>query len=406
MTMLLRTRVAIVGAGPAGLVLANVLQQAGIDCLVVERRSRAHVENRARAGLIEHRTVEFLRAHGLADRLLAEGVAHGSCEFRHGGGRFSVPYRELAGGRVHHVYPQQFLVRDLIEAYLAGGGTLLFSHPAVALAELDASDGERAVLRCEAPGSEPVVIECDFIAGCDGFYGTARPAVPEGRLRASTKQHEFGWLAVLAETPPATGEIIYALHRDGFAGHMLRTSSVSRFYLQCPVGDQPENWSDDRIWSALRRRLGLSEAELRPGPIIEKTVLEMRSFVAEPMRYGRLFLVGDAAHIITPAGGKGMNLAIADAAELADRLLAHYRSGNSGVLDGYSAARLPDIWRAQEFSHWLLHLLHSPAAAGQEDFAFLHRLQLSRLDQLRDSAAFAASFADSYAGPPAREPVR
>ncbi|MCC9310640.1 4-hydroxybenzoate 3-monooxygenase [Kitasatospora sp. RB6PN24] len=403
--MLLRTRVAIVGAGPAGLVLANVLRQAGIDCLVVERRSRAHVENRARAGLIEHRTVEFLRAHGLAGRLLAEGAEHGSCEFRHGDGRFSVPYRELAGGRAHHVYPQQSLVRDLIAAYLADGGTLLFSHPAMAVADLDAPDGERAVLRCESPDSDPVLIECDFIAGCDGFYGAARPAVPAGRLRADVKQHEFGWLAVLAETPPATNEIIYALHRDGFAGHMLRTSSVSRFYLQCPVGDHPENWSDDRIWSALHRRLGLSDSELRPGPIIEKTVLDMRGFVAEPMRCGRLFLVGDAAHIITPAGGKGMNLAIADAAELADRLLVHYRSGNSAVLDGYSAARLPDIWHAQEFSHWLLHLLHSPVA-GREDSAFLHRLQLSRLDRLRDSAAFAASFADSYAGPPARSPVR
>ncbi|MGE7437157.1 4-hydroxybenzoate 3-monooxygenase [Kitasatospora sp. NPDC001175] len=393
--MRLRTRVAVVGAGPAGLVLANVLQQAGIDSVVVERQSRPYVEARARAGVLEHRTVEILDAHGLADRLLAEGGRHGSCEFRHQGERFSVRYQELAGDRAHYVYPQQFLVRDLIAAYLSGGGQLLFSHSAVAL---DGLDGDRPVLRCEPDGdAESVEIECDFIAGCDGFYGASRPAVPAGRLRAYGRQHEFGWLAVLAETPPAGEEIIYALHEDGFAGHMLRTPSITRFYLQCPVGDQPENWPDERIWSSLHRRLGMTAAELKPGPITEKNVLDMRSFVVEPMQYGRLFLVGDAAHIITPAGGKGMNLAIADAEELATRLLAHYRGAGARALDGYSAACLPRIWQAQEFSHWMLHLLHSPAA-DQDDSAFLHRLQLSRLAQLRDSAAYATNFSDSYVG--------
>ncbi|MGK4581531.1 4-hydroxybenzoate 3-monooxygenase [Kitasatospora sp. HPMI-4] len=393
--MRLGTRVAIVGAGPAGLALANVLQQAGIDCVVVERQSRAYVEARARAGVLEHRTVEFLNDHGLADRLLAEGARHGSCEFRHLGERFSVRYRDLTGGREHHVYPQQFLVRDLISAYLAGGGQLFFSHPAVAL---DGLDGDRPVLRCQPDGdAEPLELECDFVAGCDGFYGASRQAVPAGRLRAYEKQHEFGWLALLAETPPAGDEIIYALHEDGFAGHMLRTPSVTRFYLQCPVGDHPENWPDQRIWSALHRRLGMTDAELAPGPITEKNVLDMRSFVVEPMQYGRLFLAGDAAHIITPAGGKGMNLALADAEELATRLLAHYRGAGTHALDGYSAACLPRIWQAQEFSHWMLHLLHSPAA-GQDDSAFLHRLQLSRLTQLRDSPAYSTMFSDSYVG--------
>ncbi|MDH6124057.1 4-hydroxybenzoate 3-monooxygenase [Kitasatospora sp. GP82] len=397
--MRLGTRVAIVGAGPAGLVLANVLQRAGIDCVVVERQTRSYVEARARAGLIEHRTVEFLRRHGLAERLLAEGAEHGSCEFRFQGERFSIPYRDLAGDRSHYVYPQQFLVRDLVESYLDAGGKLLFSHPVVAL---DGLDGDRPVLRCEpAEGSQPLELECDFVAGCDGFHGVSRQAVPDGRLRAFSKHHEFGWLAVLAETPPASEQIIYALHEDGFAGHMLRTPSVTRFYLQCPVGDVPENWPDERIWSALWRRLGMTPEELKPGEITEKNVLDMRSFVVEPMQHGRLFLVGDAAHIITPAGGKGMNLAIADAEELAVRLLAHYGGADADALDGYSAACLPRIWQAQEFSHWMLHLLHSPAAR-QTDSDFMHRLQLSRLAQLRDSATYSMMFSDSYVGAPGR----
>ncbi|GAA1937654.1 4-hydroxybenzoate 3-monooxygenase [Kitasatospora viridis] len=396
----LRTQVAVIGAGPAGLVLANVLRQAGIDCLVLERHSREYVQARARAGLIEPGTVEFLARHGLAGQLVAEGAEHGACEFRHRGERFSVPYGELSGGRVHHVYPQQFLVRDLIDAYLDAGGTLLFEQGAEALTGLD---GDRALVR-----AADVEIECEFVAGADGFHGISRAAVPE-RLRQGHgqhefgqheygKQHEFGWLAVLAETPPATREIVYALHEDGFAGHMLRTPSVSRFYLQCPLGDDPANWPDERIWSALHRRLAMTGDELKPGPITEKAVLDMRSHVTEPMRHGRLFLLGDAAHIISPAGGKGMNLAIADAAELARRLLAHY-AGREGELAGYSAARLPRIWQAQEFSHWLLHLLHSPDPDGP-DAPFLHRLQLSRLAQLRDSPAHSTAFAVNYVGAP------
>ncbi|MFE9428503.1 4-hydroxybenzoate 3-monooxygenase [Kitasatospora sp. NPDC006697] len=394
--MRIRTRVAVVGAGPAGLVVANTLQQAGIDTVVVESRSRAHVESRARAGLIEHRTVELLDALGLAGRLREEGTVHGSCEFRHRGERFSVPYRELAGGRAHHVYPQQALVRDMITAHLDLGGRAHFSHPAVAVTGLD---GDRALVRCEPlpeAGEEPLEIECDFVAGCDGFHGVSRTTAAH-RLTAHERRHEFGWLAVLAETPPATEEIVYALHRDGFAGHMLRTPEVSRFYLQCPVGDRVENWPDERIWTALRRRLDMDETVLREGPLIEKSMVDMRSVVTEPMQSGRLLLAGDAAHVISPAGGKGMNLAIADAAELSRRLIAHYQ-GDAGAPAGYSAARLPDIWRAQEFSHWMLHLLHSPDPA-ERDAAFLYRLQLSRLAQLRDHPAYARNFADGYAGP-------
>ncbi|MFI9269703.1 4-hydroxybenzoate 3-monooxygenase [Kitasatospora sp. NPDC052896] len=386
----------IIGAGPAGLLLANALRQAGVDCVLVERHSRAHVEARARAGVIEQRTVELLDGYGLAGPLLATGARHGSCEFRHRGGRFSVPYGELTGGRTHFVYPQQSLVRDLAEAYLAGGGQLLFSHPARAL---DGLTGDRPVLRCApADGDGPeLAIECDYVAGCDGSYGIARRSVPTGGLREYGRQHEWGWLAVLAETPPATEQIIYALHQEGFAGHMLRTPTVSRFYLQCPVGDSPENWPDERIWSALHRRLDLTADELRPGPITERTVLEMRSLVVEPMRYGRLFLAGDAAHIITPAGAKGMNLAIADAHELAERLIARCRGADAAVLDGYSDARLPRIWQAQEFSHWFLQLLHSPVAEPA-DAAFLHRLRVSRLSQLQGSTPFAGLFARQYVG--------
>jgi p-hydroxybenzoate 3-monooxygenase len=373
--------------------LANVLSAAGIGTIVIEKHSCAYVEARSRAGLVEHRTVTFLDRHGLADGLLSAGVPHASCEFRYRGERLSVPYGELTGGCAHYVYPQQDLVRDLTNAYLARGGELHFSCPAM---EVDTDRG--VVSARSAETGEEVEIECDFIAGCDGFHGVSRRSVPAERLRSFSRRHEFGWLAVLAEAPPSTKEIVYALHEEGFAGHMLRTPSVSRYYLQCPVGDSADNWSDQRIWSALERRLAAPGFHLTTGPITEKAVLDMRSVVSEQMdHHGRLFLVGDAAHIITPVGGKGMNLAIADAEELAAGLHAHYADGSSARLRAYSATCLPRIWRAQEFSHWMLQLIHSPAVEPA-DRPFLHQLQLSRLAQLGSSPTYAAMFADSYVG--------
>ncbi|MFD7919197.1 4-hydroxybenzoate 3-monooxygenase [Streptomyces sp. NPDC059740] len=391
-----RTQVGIIGAGPAGLTLAGVLRQAGIDVVVVEKYDRERVEARARAGAIEHRVVRFLARHGLADRMLREGTPHGRCEFRYDGLRFSVPYAELSGGCHHYVYPQQFLVRDLADAFLAAGGDLRYSRPAVAV------DPERAVIRVRAAedgdggSGEEYELECDFVAACDGFHGVSRRSVPAGRLRTHERRHGVGWLAVLAQAPPSTEEIIYALHEDGFAGHMLRTSEISRFYLQCPPGDTPAAWSEDRIWTALEQRLAADGWKLTTGPVTEKAVLDMRSVVSERMDHGRMFLVGDAAHIITPAGGKGMNLALGDAEELAAALVDHYR-GEDTRLAAYSATRVPRIWQAQEFSHWLLGITHRPEDESPDDL-FPHRLRTARLAQLRDSVGLATWFARSYVG--------
>ncbi|MGW7410903.1 4-hydroxybenzoate 3-monooxygenase [Streptomyces sp. NPDC054863] len=393
-----RVTVGIIGAGPAGLLLGNLLLAAGVDCAVFERRSRAHIEQRARAGLIAHPTVELLKRHGLADRLLADGTRHTACEFRHRGERFSVPYSDLAGGRAHYVYPQQFLVRDLVAAFLRAGGTLHFDTACTALRRLR---GPGPAILCTTGPAETARTRCDYIAGCDGQHGVSPPALPPGHAQTYRTLHPAGWLAVLAQAPPATTEIIYGLHRDGFAGHMLRTPQVSRFYLQCPAGDDPDNWPDERIWAQLHHRLALRDSDwhLNTGPILDKHVLDLRSCVTSPMQYGKLYLVGDAAHVISPAGAKGMNLAIADAAALAAGITDSVHRGNTDLLDRYSALRLPSIRRAQEFSHWLLQLLHTTTDTGPgADFAL--RLRLARLRQLRDSRTCAAAFAENYVGMP------
>ncbi|WP_405588960.1 4-hydroxybenzoate 3-monooxygenase [Streptomyces sp. NBC_01190] len=394
--MSIRTQVGIIGAGPAGLTLANILSAEGIDCVVVEKRSRSHVENRARAGLVEPRTVAALDRYGLADGLLAHGVPHRSCEFRRDGERFSLPYGMLTDGRQHLVYPQQRLVADLIAAREAAGGILHFSHPAVSLGVADLPAGGKITVESAASG-ERIDIECDVIAGCDGFHGISRRAVPEKRLRPVVKQHDSAWLAVLADAPPSTHEIVYALHNEGYAGHMLRTPTISRYYLQCPLGDAAEQWSDDRIWSALDRRLSAPDWKLNTGEITQRSVLDMRSYMSSRMDFGNLFLVGDAAHIITPAGGKGMNLAIADAVELASSLLAYF-AGDERRIRSYSALRIADTWQCQEFSHWLLQLLHTPAPEAG-DHSFMSSLQSARLDRLRSHPSYATAFAESYVGP-------
>ncbi|MET7608588.1 4-hydroxybenzoate 3-monooxygenase [Streptomyces avermitilis] len=395
--MHIRTQVGIIGAGPAGLTLANILTAEGVDCIVVETQPRAHVVSRARAALVEPRTVVALDRYGLADGLLSAGMPHGSCEFRGNGERFSVPYSVLAGGRYHQVYPQQLLHADLIAARDAAGGALYFQHAAVALKAGDLSEGGTITVESAQSGSR-FDIECDVIAGCDGFHGVARRAVPLEHLRPRVKQHDFGWLAVLADATPSTTDIVYALHDDGYAGHMLRTSTVSRYYLQCPVGDSADNWSDDRIWSELERRLAVPDWKLTTGRITQRNVLDMRSYMSTRMDFGSLFLVGDAAHTITPAGGKGMNLAIADSVALASALTHYFRAGGTDRLRAYSAERIADNWRSQEFSHWFMQLLHTPAGEAG-DASFMRRLRSSRLDMLRSSTAHASAFAESYVGP-------
>ncbi|WP_200797354.1 4-hydroxybenzoate 3-monooxygenase [Streptoalloteichus hindustanus] len=388
------TKVAVIGAGPAGLIVANLLRKAGVDCVVVERHTRAYVEQRPRAGMIEHRVVEMLRRHGLADRLDQMADAHTSCEFRIDGRRHEIDYSALYGGRRHYVYPQQELVTDLVAAFLGTGGDLRFQAEGVRLHDLDTE--RPSVTYTDAATGRAARIDCDFVAGCDGFHGVSRASVPAGALTEYSHHHGINWLSVLAAAPPSTRSVIYAIHPDGFAGHMLRSSTVSRFYLQCPVGDSVDNWPDERVWAELRKRLALRDERwtLTEGPITEKRMLDMRSFVVEPMGHGRLHLAGDAAHVITPVGGKGMNLALHDGERLAEALAAHY-AGSDALLGAYSETCLRRVWRCQEFSRWMTEMLHAPAGEGG---AFQRRLAVARLEHILSSPVAAAAFAEDYLG--------
>lgn len=385
-----QTSVAIIGAGPAGLTLANLLHRRGVPCTVVEKFDREQLLGRARAGMLEYRTVELLKRMGLADRMLAEGHPHSQCEFRSAGRSFCLDLPSYYEGRSHHIFPQQEVVKDLLEGLEAAGGDVRLGCAAVGL---DVS-GPRPVVAL-ADGSS---LAADVVAGADGTYGVARATAPPGGIREYTMQHEFQWLTLLALAPPSAGWTIYAQHERGFAGHLLRSDSVTRFHLQVPTTDTVEDWPDDRIWEELHARLAHPGWTLNDGPVLSKNMLEMQSRVSEPMQYGKVFLLGDAAHIITPSGGKGMNLAIADALEL-DRVLAEYdASGDARVLEEYSAVRIPDIWRAQEFSYSLIHMMHT-YAAGSPDAEFRQKLQESRLWQLEHADAYVRSFAASFVGP-------
>ncbi|MFD9891418.1 4-hydroxybenzoate 3-monooxygenase [Amycolatopsis sp. NPDC059027] len=385
--------VAVVGAGPSGLVLANILHDAGVPTVVFERASRAHVEHRARAGLIEYRTVQTLRAHGLADGLLRSGTTHDSCEFRFAGERFTLDYGRFTGERVHYVYPQQFLVRDLIDRLLRNGGKILFDTPVTAISEL--GSGQPVVGFTDETGTERA-LPATFVAGCDGSLGVCRRMAPGVEQRTVTHDYRAGLLAVLSATPPITTDMVYALHRDGCAIHALRTPETSRFYLQADPGDDLTAWDDERIWAELRRRFAVAEGPLPgPGRIIEKNLFTMRSAVTEELRYGGMFLVGDAAHTITPFGGKGMNLAIADAADLARAVLLAMRTGDDRGLAGYSAEVNRRVWATQEFSHSMIDLLCATAGGDPE---FHYRLQVARLKKWHSSSANAAGFASEYAG--------
>ncbi|WP_037672948.1 4-hydroxybenzoate 3-monooxygenase [Streptomyces griseus] len=389
--------VVVVGAGPAGLTLGNILRAASVDCVVLETESREFVERRPRAGVIEEWAVRELGRRGLAENLLRRAQPHTACEFRFGGERHRFDYTETTG-RHHYVYPQPLLVTDLVHEYAdVRGGDVRFSVRDVQLHDLD-TDRPSVSYTCPETGVRQV-LDCDFVAGCDGARGVSRAALPAERTRVARHDYGVGWLALLAEAPPSSDCVLFGAHPRGFAGHMARSPGVTRYYLQCPPGDDPENWPHDRVWAELQERLGAAgAAPLTEGPLIEKRVLAMHDYVVEPMASGRLFLAGDAAHLVAPIAAKGMNLALHDAFLLGDALAARLTSGDDSGLAGYSEASLRRVWDYQEFSQWLSELYHGSAAGDP----FRAGTTLARLRRLFTSPTAAAAFAEQYLGTAAR----
>jgi p-hydroxybenzoate 3-monooxygenase len=388
-----RTQVGIVGAGPAGLFLSCLLARAGIDSIVLEDRSRDYVENRIRAGVLEQGTVDLLNEAGLGARMQRDGLGHAGIEIRFDGRGHRIDFRALTGKAIT-VYGQHELVKDLIAARLAEGGPLHFEVSDVAVEGFDTGSPS---IRYKS-GGESHAIACDFIAGCDGFHGICRPSVPAGLLTIYERSYPFAWMGILAEAPPASKELIYAHNERGFALLSMRSPTLSRLYVQCGPEDDSAQWPDDRIWDELQRRTATSDGAFRvpQGAVLQKGITPMRSFVAEPMQCGRLFLAGDAAHIVPPTGAKGMNLAMADVHHLAQALAAYYRSGAMDLLEGYSARCLRRVWKAQRFSWWMTTMLHR----HPEDSPFDRRRQLAELDYLTGSEAAMRSLAENYVGLP------
>ncbi|MFF7275231.1 4-hydroxybenzoate 3-monooxygenase [Streptomyces griseorubiginosus] len=382
------TTVVVIGAGPAGMTVATLLQHSGIDCVVLERRSREHVARRQRAGIVETRAVRMFDSWGLTDKVLGGIPYDGILEFRVDGRSHLVSDSDGSDGPAARLCPQQVLVQKLTETFLEGGGDLRFEASDVSLHDLT---GDRPTIRYRAPDGTPHALTCDFVAGCDGDHGVSRTAVPDGVLTAHAFDHGIGWLTVLADAPPPAHPLL-AVSAQGFAAHFPRGPHASRYYLQCPPDDTPDAWPDQRVWDALRTRLG--DPDLVPGPITDREVFRLRSLVHDPMSYGRLFLVGDAAHIVSPMGGKGMNLALYDADLLVRAVRDVVRDGDDTALSSYSARCLRRVWNDQEFSHWLTRTLHD---AGDAD-PFPRHLARARLDRLFHSPAAARAFAELMTG--------
>ena len=388
----MRTQVGIVGAGPAGLLLSQLLHLQGIETVILERRSREYVEGRIRAGVLEQGTVDLLDAAQVGERMHKVGLVHDGIELSFGGRRHRIDFRALTGKAVT-VYGQTEVTKDLIAARLAAGGEIVFEAEDVSIHDFD---GVRPRIRFRK-GGKAKELRCDFIGGCDGFHGVCRVSVPEHALTIHERVYPFAWLGILAETPPVSPELIYCHHVRGFALFSMRSPALSRLYIQCAPDEHLDEWPDERIWDELRLRLGGdAAAALRSAPALEKSVTPMRSFVAQPMRFGRLFLAGDAAHIVPPTGAKGLNLAAADVHVLARALTAFYASGGTALIEAYSDTCLRRVWRAQRFSWWMTSMLHR--FPGRNPFD--DQVQLAELDYVTSSQAASTALAENYVGLP------
>ncbi|MET7763035.1 4-hydroxybenzoate 3-monooxygenase [Streptomyces sp. NPDC005393] len=389
------TRVAVVGAGPAGLTVANLLRRQGIDCVLLEAESRAFIEGRPRAGFLEEWAVRALQRHGLADRLVRQAERQGAFEFRVDGARHTFRYAELTGHH-HFVYPQQELVTDLVGLFVDGGGDARFGVGDVRLHDL--TSPRPSVSYTDPHTGERHRVECDYVAGCDGARGVSNTYLPRDTTRVSRHDYGIGWLALLAEAPPSSDGVVFGIHPRGFAAHMARSPQVTRFYLQCPAGDDPAAWPEERVWQELQTRLAVPDGKITEGRLIEKRVLEMHNYVIEPMSYGRLYLAGESAHLVAPIAAKGMSLALHDALLLAAALTSWYRDDDA-PLAGYDGACLRRVWQIQEFSQWLSEVLHGPSAElGPSPDPFRARAARARLRRLLGSPTAAQAFAELYIG--------
>jgi p-hydroxybenzoate 3-monooxygenase len=387
-----RTQVGIVGAGPAGLFLSHLLHLQGIDSFVIENRSRQYVEERVRAGVLEQGTVDLLCDMGVGERMKREGLVHYGIELRFNGRGHRINFQELTGGKGITIYAQHEVVKDLTNARLETGGSILFEVEDVSVHDLAS---RTPAIRYRKDGHD-FELACDFIAGCDGFHGICRPSIPQGILTTYERTYPFGWLGILAEAPPSSEELVYTYHERGFALLSMRTPQISRLYLQCDPDEDITRWPDERIWNELDTRMASEGWKLTKGPILQKGVTGMRSFVVEPIRYGQLFLAGDSAHIVPPTGAKGLNLAVADVRVLARALKEFYSSGRTDLLDTYSEVCLRRVWKVQRFSWWMTSMLHR----FPDENPFDRRRQLAELDYVTSSRAASQSLAENYVGLP------
>jgi p-hydroxybenzoate 3-monooxygenase len=388
-----RTQVAIVGAGPSGLLLGHLLHRAGIETVVLERQSRAYVEARIRAGVLEQGTVDLLDEVGLGARMRREGLPHQGFDLAFDGARHRIDLFGLTGGKQVMVYGQTELTKDLGDARAEAGGPTVYEAAEVSIHE---AEGDRPSLRYKKDGAA-YELSCDFIAACDGAHGVGRRAMPAREVKTFERIYPFGWLGILADVPPCSHELIYARHPHGFALASMRSTARSRYYIQCPIDERIENWPDARIWDELKIRLGPeAAAKMTAGPSIEKSIAPLRSFVSEPMRWGRLFLAGDAAHIVPPTGAKGLNLAVSDVRILADALIRYYDKSNVALIDNYSRNCLARVWKAVRFSWWMTRLMHN----FEESDSFETKVQQAELSYLFGSRAASTALAENYVGLP------